>query len=200
MPDDEKRYIGQIDLPLSEEGVRQAALLRARLDSEDISSIYCSDLTRTRQTSEIIAAGRDIEIIERPGLREINLGEWEGRTFAEIEQSFPEAFRARGEDIKNYRIAGGESFAECNTRVIAAFGDIISSSSGHIVICGHAGVNRLILCHVLGIPIRYLFGIKQDYGCINIIRHTDTTLQLISVCGGDFDNKSARNKGGSDLF
>src|SRR5271157_5924425 len=104
LPDNEKRYIGQIDLPLDEEGVRQSVCLRERLAAEDIGSIYCSDLSRTRQTAGIIAADRDIEIIELKDLREISLGEWEGFTFADIAQRLPEEFSRRGEDIFNYRI------------------------------------------------------------------------------------------------
>lgn len=181
LPDDDKRYIGQIDLPLVEEGVRQSVCLQKRLAGEDIGSIYCSDLSRTRRTAEIIAADRCIEIVERKDLREISLGEWEGCTFADISQRFPEEFRRRGEDIVHYRITGGESFAYCGKRVIAAFYDILGSSEGNILIVGHAGVNRLILCHVLGMSLPNLFNISQDYGCLNIIKCSNSGFQVDSI-------------------
>ena len=173
--DNNKRYVGQIDLPLSEDGMRQAVHLKKRLAGEDINTIYCSDLSRTRKTAEIIAASMCIRIIARKDLREINMGEWEGCTFAEIERCFPAEFKARGENIANYRVAGGESFAECSQRVTTAFDDILRYSVGNILIVGHAGVNRLILCHVLGIPLSNLFRIDQDYGCLNIIKCSNSS-------------------------
>ena len=176
--DDDKRYIGQIDLPLDEEGIRQSVCLQKRLAGEDISTIYSSDLSRTRKTAEIIAADRGIRIIIRKDLREISLGEWEGCTFIDIERRFPAEFKARGEDIANYRVPGGESFAECGQRVVKAFDDILRSSSGNILIVGHAGVNRLILCNVLGIPPINLFRINQDYGCLNIIKCRNTNRRV----------------------
>jgi len=177
-PDNEKRYIGQTDLPLSEEGLRQAANLRAKLAGEKIGSIYCSDLLRTKQTAEIIAADRDVKIVELEGLREINLADWEGRTFTEIERLYPEDYKSRGEDIVNFRVPGGESFAECNQRVLSAFEDILQASRGNILIVGHAGINRLILCHVLGVSIRHLLEIDQDYACLCIIRQSHSKLWL----------------------
>ena len=179
--DNEKRYVGQIDLPLDEEGIRQAVCLQKKLACEDISAIYCSDLSRTRKTAEIITADRSIRIIEREDLREISMGEWEGCALAEIERRLPAEFKARGEDIANYRVAGGESFAECGKRVAAAFDDILESSIGNIIIVGHAGVNRLILCHVLGIPVNDLFRINQSYGCLNIIKCIDSGFQVDSI-------------------
>ncbi len=180
VPDDEKRYIGQIDIPLNETGISQAVRLRERLAGEKLESIFSSDLARTRETAKIIAARRNIIITELKQLREISLGEWEGRTFTEIERNYPEAFKARGKDIVNYKARGGESFAECNTRVIGAFIEIVRSTTGNIVISGHAGVNRLILCFCMGEPLSNMFSIRQDYGCLNII-HQSTGYEIVAV-------------------
>ena len=72
--------------------------------------------------------------------------------------------------MRIYRVAGGESFTECGQRVVKAFDDIFEIFSGNILIVGHAGVNRLILCNVLGIRPINLLRITQDYGCLNIIK------------------------------
>ncbi|MBU2699678.1 putative phosphoglycerate mutase [Sporomusaceae bacterium BoRhaA] len=180
--DDQHRYIGQVDLPLNEVGVGQAQVLQQRFEHASIHSIYCSDLFRSQQTAEIIATHKKVVITARKDLREINLGEWENRTFAEIMQRFPQQFKARGKDIGYYCIPGGESFAQCSQRVVAAFHDIMNNSHGNILIVGHAGVNRLLLCHMLGIPIGNLFRISQDFGCLNIIHcnHTHYRLQLMN--------------------
>ncbi|AJQ26429.1 alpha-ribazole phosphatase [Pelosinus fermentans JBW45] len=167
--DNQRRYIGQLDLPLSLEGIQQAQCLETILKDIDIGKVYCSDLLRSQQTAQIIAGNKAIPVIVRKDLREIHMGNWEGRTFSHIVKEYPEEFKARGADIGYYRVAGGESFADCYKRVIDAFHEIMNSSSGTILLVGHAGVNRLLLCYVLGMPLANLFRMNQDYGSLNII-------------------------------
>jgi alpha-ribazole phosphatase len=181
LPDDQRRYIGQYDLPLAEKGIEQACCLQQRLEGARITAAYCSDLSRSRRTAEIIVNDKDIRIFVRKDLREINLGEWEGRTFTEIEREFPDEFKKRGADIANFRVPAGESFADCNNRVLAAFHDILETSSGNILIAGHAGVNRIILCYSMGVALQDLFTIQQDYGCMNIIQNSSAGLQVVLI-------------------
>lgn len=108
LPDSQRRFIGQVDLPLNEEGIRQAYLLQQIFDKVHIDAVFCSDLTRSCQMAEIIAANKDIPITAWRGFREISVGEWEGCTFADIAQRFPDEFKARGADIANYRVPGGK--------------------------------------------------------------------------------------------
>jgi alpha-ribazole phosphatase len=176
--DDQRRYIGQIDLPLAKEGISQAQNLQKRFERADISAVYCSSLLRSIQTAKIIVDSRSLPIILREDLREINMGEWEGCTFGEIAQRFPNEFKARGVDIVSYRVPGGESFADCNRRAVAALEDIMVSTSGNLMIIGHAGLNRLLLCHMLGMPIKNIFRIGQDYGCLNVIQCGNTGYQV----------------------
>jgi probable phosphoglycerate mutase len=176
--DDQRRYIGQIDLPLTEEGVKQARNLHKRFEHAEISAIYCSDLGRSIHTAKTIAGSRDLPIVPRRDLREVSMGEWEGCTFGEIARRFPEEFKARGGDIVSYRVPGGESFADCSLRVVAALEEILASTSGNLVITGHAGVNRLLLCHMLGMPLTNIFRIAQDYGCLNVIQCGSTGYQV----------------------
>lgn len=170
LEDGQRCYIGQIDLPLSDEGERQAQRLQKMLDSAAIGAVYCSDLVRSQRTAEIIAGRNGAAVTALRFLREISLGQWEGFSFADIARRFPDEFKARGADIGYYRIPGGESFADCSLRVVAAFQEILGASSGDIAIVGHAGVNRVLLCHILGMPIANVFRIGQDYGCMNIIQ------------------------------
>jgi probable phosphoglycerate mutase len=170
LEDDQRRYIGQADLPLTEEGVKQARHLQKRFEHAEICAIYCSDLGRSIHTAKTIAGARDLPIVPRRDLREVSMGEWEGCTFGDIARRFPEEFKARGGDIVSYRVPGGESFADCSLRVVAALEEILATTSGNLVITGHAGVNRLLLCHMLGMPPENLFRIAQDYGCLNVIQ------------------------------
>ena len=181
--DDPRRYIGQTDLPLSEEGRRQARELRVRFERADIGAVISSDLVRSRETAESIAAGVGVPVVARRDLREIDLGQWEGCTFQDIAARFPEAFVARGKDIGGYRVPGGESFSDCGNRVVPALQSILHGSSGNVVIVAHAGVNRLLLCHVLGMPVANLFRIGQDCGCVNLIRQDGDALEVTLVNG-----------------
>ena len=173
-----RRYIGRSDIPLSPRGIARALSLRETLKRTHFDVVYCSSLARSRQTAEIIAGGNGADIRVRDGLLEISLGVWEGRSRDEIATRFPDQFAARGEDIAGYRIAGGESFADCRTRVLAAFSDIVDLHGGNVLIAGHGGVNRLLLCHVLGMPTQHLFRIDQDYGCMNVLREHDGAFRV----------------------
>ena len=163
------RFIGQLDLPLAPDGIAQAEALGAVLRERPIDAIYCSDLARSQQTAKIIAGQTAIPIEVRRELREISLGDWEGLSRREVAARFPEDYAARGDDLENYRVPGGESFADCRQRVLTAWQEIVRGDGQSIVIVGHAGVNRLLLCHLLARPIASLFDIAQDYGGVNVI-------------------------------
>lgn len=167
-----KSYIGQIEAPLSEEGVEQAWAMRKWLEPVHFDYAFSSDLSRSQRTCRIIAGNhaKSIEIV--PALREISLGEWEGFAFRDIEQRFPEEYAARGRDMENWRPPGGESFADCRVRVMKALRGILDRTQGNVLLVGHAGVNRLILCDILGIAVSNLHNIGQDYGCLNIIDYS----------------------------
>jgi alpha-ribazole phosphatase len=183
LEDDQRRYIGQIDLPLSAEGRRQALQLKRGLAHAELGAIACSDLTRTRQTAELIAEGSGVPVRLCPELREVAMGEWEGATFRDIATRFPEAYRARGQDLAGFRVPGGESFVQCGERVVRAFEALLGSTRGPLLIVGHAGPNRLLLCHVLGLPVASLFRISQDYGCLNVIQCGTSGYQVKLVNG-----------------
>lgn len=177
-PDNQRRYIGQIDWPLCDAGIQQARLLQKLLERVELQAVYCSDLTRSLQTAKIIGENKAMDIKTVQELREIALGEWEGRSFAEIAQRFPDHFQARASDTAYYRTPGGESFAECGQRVLKVFRSILAKTTGNILIVGHAGTNRVLLCHVLGLSLANLLRIGQGYGCLNIIQCTPAGYQL----------------------
>lgn len=175
---DPKRFIGQLDLPLNPDGRRQAESLREALSGIELSAVYCSDLKRSVDTAEAIAGPHGLPCTARRDLREVSLGQWEGLTFDQVRRGSPEEFTARGQDMVHYRPPEGESFLDCTLRVIPAFYDIIHSNRGNILIVAHAGVNRIILSQALGASLDDLFEIKQDYGCLNVIRHRSQAFEV----------------------
>ena len=87
-----EQHLGQkIDVPLSEGGRAQAAALAARLEPVDFERIISSPLLRARQTAEIVAGGREVEI--EPRLAEMDYGRWEGLTYEQINETDAEERR-----------------------------------------------------------------------------------------------------------
>ncbi len=176
--DNRRRFLGQMDVPLNQEGFGQAEALQDRLKAAIFNRIYCSDLSRSRDTAMIIAGDRHVTVIPRHDLREISLGFWEGCAMDNIATRYPKAFRAHGEGIEHYRPPGGENFADCRTRTLSAVEEILAHSEGDVVIVGHAGVNRVILCEALAIPLANLFKIGQDFGCLNVLESNSSGFRV----------------------
>jgi alpha-ribazole phosphatase len=176
-----KRFIGQLDLPLNEEGLAQAEHLRSVLSGVALSAVYCSDLKRSIQTAAIIARDHGLSCIPKPELREIALGQWEGLTFDEVRQQYPREFEARGRDIVHFHPPGGESFLDCTCRVIPALHEILHETRGSILIVAHAGVNRIILSELLERSLEDLFSIGQDYGCLSVVRQKRSRFELSAI-------------------
>lgn len=179
-----ERFVGQIDPPLGPEGIRQAEALARTLSRQRIDAIFCSDLVRSQQTASIIATAANMPFTARRDLREIALGEWEGLLRGEVAEHDPDQFAARGRNIEHHRIPGGESFADCRERVLAAWAAIIRPEWEHMVVVGHAGINRLLLCHFMGIPVVRVFSLRQDYGCVNVIEQMAGQTKVLELNRG----------------
>ncbi|WP_320173434.1 histidine phosphatase family protein [Maridesulfovibrio sp.] len=155
------RAVGQIDLPLSENGLRQAAQLADSLDTFQPRRIYCSPLTRTVQTVSFIEKQYSLKAIHVPEIKEINLGEWDGLDFAELKEVYPHDYKKRGEDIAGFRAPGGENFSDVRKRVSSFLSGLDATST--VIAVTHAGVIRTIMHIVLGFPLDNIFRMKPDY-------------------------------------
>jgi alpha-ribazole phosphatase len=160
-------FVGQSDLALNRQGIAQARRWVKVLGGTVLERIVTSDLSRTLATARIVAEGRSVETI--PALREINLGRWEGLTKEQIQINYPDLWQSRWQDPANCRPPDGESFQDLSTRVVPAFEIIARQAQGNILMVAHAGVIRVILCHLLDIPLAHVFRIGQDYGALNLI-------------------------------
>lgn len=169
MPGEEKCFIGQIDLPLSRRGRAQAAAWRRQLAGIAFTRVVCSDLSRCVETARIVTADRDAPVLPGAEWREIDLGQWDGLTFAAVKTRWPDHFRQRGQIIDEFRPPAGESFTDLQRRVVPVFEKAVAASAGSLLVVAHAGVNRVLLCHLLGMPIAHLFRLDQDYAALNLI-------------------------------
>ncbi len=167
-----RRFIGRTDNPLNETGRAQAEWWRRELAPIPFGHIYSSDLKRSVETARIIGQQFQAPFTMLPQLREIDLGSWDGIPVSDIRCLFPKEYDRRGANLTGYRPVGGESFADLSARVLPAFDEAVQQSGENLLIVGHAGVNRVILCHLLGMPLANLFRLEQEYGCLNILEYT----------------------------
>ena len=163
-----KSYIGVTDLPLNDEGRAQAYRLKAYFSNIHIEKAYVSPLIRCVQTSKIILGNKNIKGIRVDALREINMGEWECKSFNYIKSRFPAQYEKRGKHMDCFIPPGGESFEQLQKRVMPAFDEIAGSSDGNILITAHAGVNRVIISRLMAFPLKDIMNLPQPYGCVNI--------------------------------
>lgn len=142
------RFQGFRDTPLNDTGRAQARELAERVAAraEPIRSLWSSDLSRARDTAEIVGAHIGLEPRLDPRLREANRGRWEGYTFEEIKRSEPEEFAAWMRGGPGWRFPGGESLKEQQDRVLAALADVESAGELPALAVCHGGSIRVVLC------------------------------------------------------
>lgn len=199
LPDDNKRFVGRSDPPLSARGLEQARRLGEQLRPVRFDAVYSSDLQRSWMTAEIIIHGsprlprlsEQVDLHRRAdlpqhaekqrsasaplvqqqrALREIDAGSWEWLTFEETQRLYPDEYAEHERDPAGYPFPGGESFHDVRARVVPAFQRIIERGGDtNILVVGHLGVNRVLLCEFLGLPLGELFSIKQSYGHVNVL-------------------------------
>ena len=165
-----QRYHGNNDIGLSPLGIRQLEDVAAQLLEVELAGVYASDLSRAGEGARILCRGRGLEPQAVPEFREIHFGVWEGLSFTEIGERYPQELQARFQDLANYRIPGGESLTDLSLRVLPRLQEILERHLGQVLaLVAHAGVNRVILSDALGLPLNNLFRIDQNYGCLNLI-------------------------------
>jgi broad specificity phosphatase PhoE len=150
----ERRWQGHADIPLTDNGLAQAARLGAHLRAEEpsVAVVYASDLRRASDTAREIADALGTAVVCDPKWREIAVGHWTGLNRDEIKERYGEEWRriAAGEDLPR---GGGETFAEFSTRVLEALGALRDRHPSECVaVVTHGGVVRALLLHVLGLP------------------------------------------------
>jgi alpha-ribazole phosphatase len=153
------RYRGQIDDPLSAKGLQEMRAAVGRERPWDL--IISSPLSRCHAFAEELSQASKLPLEVDDRLQEIGFGEWQGKTREEITRYDPGVLQRFYRDPTTYRPDGAEGLADFRARVVAAVNDILNRHSGkHILIVCHAGTIRMVLGHILDIPLANLFRIK----------------------------------------
>lgn len=164
-----KRYRGHTDDPLSEKGWTQ--MRTALADHHPWDVIASSPLRRCSEFAEEIAQRYALAIEHDARLMEIGFGEWEGRNITELLQQEPQHLERFCSDPLNHAPPGAEPLKDFQHRVIDAWDDLIHKHHGkHILLIGHGIMMRVIICHILGIPLARMFYIDIANACLSRIR------------------------------
>ena len=157
------RIQGHLDVALNDVGLWQAGRVAHALTGESIAAIYASDLRRAWQTAQAIASVADCPLTAHVGLRERGFGEFEGRTYAEIEASWPDMSLQWRKRNPQWAPPGGESLATMRERVLQTVNALAVQHIGdQIVLVAHGGVMdilyRLATSQELQAPRAWLLG------------------------------------------
>lgn len=137
----ESRIQGQLDIPLNDKGRWQAERLAQAVSEESLAAVYASDLWRAYDTARWVAAGAGLDVITDEGLRERGFGEFEGMTFAEIEQRWPEASMRWRKRDPEFGPPGGEVLRDFYARCVATAERLAARHPGQaIALVAHGGV------------------------------------------------------------
>ena len=172
----EDRFAGATDVPLSEEGRRQAAALAARLADDSIAAVYCSPMQRTIETASIVAQPFGLPPQPRDGLREIHHGHWEGRTRAQVEAEFADEYAAWETDPLTFAPDGGESGLSVMARALPVIRDIVvRHDRQNVLVVSHKATIRLVISSFLGFDARgYRDRLDQHPACLNVLDFRDS--------------------------
>ena len=161
-PGGARMCLGRTDLPLGLRGRLQAVLLGAVYGPSGAGECFCSHLSRSRQTAELMGFASPVII---PGLEEMDAGDWDGLSFDEIRRRWPEYYERRGRD-RSLPPPGGEEFEAANRRFTAAVKRALALSRGDVAIVSHSSVIQTLLCVLEGRPFDCARDFSLPYGSV----------------------------------
>ena len=163
----ERRFVGRTDVPLDDEGHRQAARLAARLQAVPRAALYASPLARARQTAEALGEPPTLD----EALMELHQGELEGLDGPTAFARFPEVFAAWMSDPASAVIPGGEALTACQSRGVAALTRIAQAHrpGPPVIVVSHQLLIVTTLLAALGQPLNGLRKLSQSNTAVNLL-------------------------------
>jgi broad specificity phosphatase PhoE len=146
------RVQGHTDIPLNDEGRKQAARLAARMRTFGIRALHASDLSRAAETARIVGDAIALAPVLSPKWREIGLGALEGHDGKETHRDFGEMVSAaagRADPLA----PGAEAFATFSARIVEGYERIAREHAGQtVLVVSHGGTLKTLIAHLLGLP------------------------------------------------
>lgn len=177
----DKRFQGQIDVPLNENGRAQSQQAAEFLKSIAIDYAVTSPMLRPKETAEIILQHHpDVSLDLEDNLKEISHGLWEGKLEAEIEAEYPGTLHQWQRSPETVQMPEGENLQQVWERAIAAWDHIVQTAAsrpnpGTTLVVAHDAVNKAILCYVLGLGPEHFWNFKQGNGAVSVIDYAQSS-------------------------
>ncbi|HUE38168.1 MAG TPA: histidine phosphatase family protein [Candidatus Binatia bacterium] len=159
-------FMGHDPVPLAPAGREQIRRLAERLAASPPTRIVSSDIARARESAEILAQRLRLPIESSAELREVDVGDAKGFSYADAATRWPEVFNPDGLG----RFPGGESFAGVADRATAYLRSVVTSDTGTVLVVTHGGVVRGVLARLLGLPLEAVAGFLIDNASLSIFR------------------------------
>jgi probable phosphomutase (TIGR03848 family) len=176
------RFAGHLPaIHLNEHGQEQARQLGEALEDVPLTAIYSSPLERALETAMPIAATRGLDILIDTGLIETNIGKWQGRSLNVVRLT--KVWKTVQTAPSRFQFPGGESFHECQARVVTALDAILRThKSKDILACVfHADPIKLAVAHYLGLPLDYFQRLGCDTGSVTVLSIREMGASLMKL-------------------
>jgi len=170
---------GNSDTHLNQRGRKQAASLALRLKQEEIQAVYSSPLQRAQDTARAIAGYHQLPVGVEPSLKEIEVGELEGVSIAEVGKHLSQLLirHSQGEELP--RIPGGESLTEVQQRVWGTIQRLVSRhGDGVLVVVSHYFSILTAVCSVLNLPLSQIDRLRLNSASISILTFDEQATRL----------------------
>jgi probable phosphoglycerate mutase len=153
----QNRLQGHKNSPLTHEGKQQALMIRQALRKTLLYRAYVSPLQRALQTLNIIVNGRNVEVIQAEGLKEICLGVWEGQTKEQTKKTHPEQYADFWYRQERFALQGAETFQQLQVRVVRELDAVFSRNRGrNVLVVSHWIAIKVALAHYLSVSLNRL--------------------------------------------
>jgi broad specificity phosphatase PhoE len=169
-----RRFQGSTDVGLSERGRAQAAALGRRLSGRRLAAVYVSPLRRARETTRIVLEtwGSALPVVSVDELRELSLGQWEGRTVDEIKGQEGDPYLAWLRAPHDCLPPGGEPLDRVAARVRQALDRIAAAHAeeDEVLVVAHGGVISVYACDLLGSSFNSLWRLRVDNCSLTVVK------------------------------
>jgi probable phosphoglycerate mutase len=167
---------------LNEKGRQQAHALAESLQKVKFNAIYASPLDRTMETAEPLAAQQGLKVIQRPGLLEIDYGNWQGKTLKTLRRR--KLWPVIQSSPSLARFPEGESFPEAQARIVAEIEAIRvkhKSAKSKVACVFHSDPIKLVIAHYAGIPLDLFQRIVISPASISMIALDERHIHILSI-------------------
>lgn len=173
-----KKYYGNLDVGLNERGKLQCEYLKEKLKNIEFGKIYTSNMKRAIETANIIFDNRKEYIVKDERLNEMNMGDFEGKSYEELEKLYPKEWKDWCDNWKESSPPKGESYKMFYSRVKDFMEDILKEEDNNILIVAHGGVIKSIYTYILGGDFDIFWKVSSRNAELSLIKYEYGNLYL----------------------